>query len=291
MNRYRVEFITPLFSRGAYDDRPEIRAASIRGQLHWWFRALGGSFPDEQAIFGCVHGHAAASRVVVRVADLPALPAPPSFPATLPHKPAGRDARNGPNAPRCAFPAGTQFTLVVAERLGPLSGAQRTMFERSLRSWLLAGSLGLRTTRGGGAIRWADAPDEVPAYREQLGQLLGGAAMKFDVLDEVFLNAEEARRAITETISHQAMGDVNYPLGAVKQGRDDPAPSRKTSPLRLTVRKFSDGHRILALWDDRQRVTGNTRSQLRAAVDRLANGTPQSRPTRIGKLLQKSALM
>jgi hypothetical protein len=291
MNRYHVEFITPLFSRGAYEDRPEIRPASIRGQLHGWFRALGGNYQDEQAIFGSVHGHAAASRVVVRVTDLPEPSSPPSFPATLPHKPAGRDARNGPNAPRCAFPAGSTFTLVIAERLGGLSESRQTLFERSLQSWLLAGSLGLRATRGGGSFRWADAPREVGAYREQLRQLLGAAPLRFDLLDQVFSSAEEARKVITETISHAAMGDVYYPLGAVRQGRDDPAPSRKTSPLRLTVRGFADGFRILALWDDRQKVTGNTLSHLRTAVDRLANGTPLSRPTKIGKLLQQSALM
>ena len=57
---FRLEFITPLFSRGAYEDRPEIRAASIRGQLHAWFRVLGGEPADEKSIFGTVHGDAVA---------------------------------------------------------------------------------------------------------------------------------------------------------------------------------------------------------------------------------------
>ncbi len=291
MNRYQVKFVTPLFSRGAYDDRPEIRAASIRGQLHWWFRALGGSYQDEQSIFGSVHGNTSASRVVVRVTDLPETFNLSSFPATLPHKPAGRDGRSGPNAPRCAFPAGSAFTLVIGERLGGLSEPRRMQFERSLKGWLLAGSLGLRTTRGGGSFRWVDAPVEVSAFRGQLEQLLGDASLRFDLLDQVFSDAECARKVITETISHQAMEDINYPLGAVRQGRDDPAPPRKTSPLRLTVRSFTDGFRILAMWDERQEVTGNTVNHLRTAVDRLAHGTHQSRPTRIGQLLQQSALM
>ena len=291
MNRYRVEFITPLFSRGAYEERPEIRPASIRGQLHWWFRALGGSYEDEQKIFGSVDGRATASRVVVRVTDLPATSTPSSFPATLPHKPAGRDARSGPNAPRCAFPAGSAFTLVIGERLGGPSESQKKLFERSLKGWLLAGSLGLRTTRGGGSFHWVDAPGEVSQFREQLGQSLCDASLRFDLLDQVFSDAEEARKVITETISHKAMEDINYPLGAVRQGRDDQAPSRKTSPLRLTVRRFADGFRILVMWDDRQGVTRNSLSHLRTAIDRLANGTQQSRPTRIGQLLQQSALM
>src|SRR5262245_7640570 len=121
MNRYEIEFITPLFSRGVYDDVPEIRPTSIRGQLHWWFRVLGGSYADEKAVFGGVHGGATASKLVVRVAGLPQRPNPPIFLPTLPHKPGGQDPRNAPNAPRCAFPAGSRFTLDVGERLGGLS--------------------------------------------------------------------------------------------------------------------------------------------------------------------------
>ena len=88
MNSYRLTFITPLFSKGSYDDRPEIRPPSIRGQLHWWFRALGGSHSDEKAIFGGVHGGTTASKVVVRVNDV--IGETDMF-ATLPHK-SGVDA-------------------------------------------------------------------------------------------------------------------------------------------------------------------------------------------------------
>ncbi len=39
---YTFEIITPCFCAGADQARAEIRAASIRGQLRWWFRVLGG---------------------------------------------------------------------------------------------------------------------------------------------------------------------------------------------------------------------------------------------------------
>jgi hypothetical protein len=291
MNRYQIEFITPLFSRGAYDDVPEIRPASIRGQLHWWFRALGGSHADEKVIFGGVHGGATASKLVVRVADLPQRPNPPVFPPTLPHKPAGSDPRNGPNAPRCAFPPGARFTLLVAERLGGLSEDHRKLADRATKAWLLAGSLGLRTTRGGGSFHWSDAPTDAEIFRTQLSDLLGKAPLRFDLLNRVFPQAEAARKVITETISHEALPDLHYPLGAVRQGQQDPAPPRKTSPLRLTVRQFADGFRVLAVWDGRQSVTGNTHVHLKAAIQRLANGTQHSRPTEIGRLLQESSLV
>lgn len=293
MKRYPIEFITPLFSRGAYDDVPEIRSASIRGQLHWWFRALGGTYAAEKTVFGGVHGGATAtsSKLVVRVADLPARPSPPLFKPTLPHKPGGQDPRNAPNAPRCAFPAGTRFTLVLSERLGGVPDAHRKLLERTVEAWLLAGSLGLRTTRGGGSMHWEGAPTDMDAYHQRLSELLTGTALKFDLLNQVFEQPEDARKVVTETISHEAMPDLHYPLGAVRQGPQDPAPSRKTSPLRLTVRRFADGHRILAVWDGRQSVTRNTQAHLKAAIQRLADGTGQSRPTAIGRLLQQSSLM
>jgi len=139
-------------------------------------------------------------------------------------------------------------------------------------------------------MKWGGAPNDAGTYHTTLSALLNGAQLRFDLLSRLFTKAEDARRVITETISHAAFGDIFYPLGAVRQGREDPAPSRKTSPLRLTVRQFEDGFRILAMWDDRQSVTGNTPGHLRTAIDRLANGTTHSRPTEIGKLLQASKL-
>jgi hypothetical protein len=281
MNTYRIKFVTPLFSRGAYEDRPEVRAASIRGQLHWWFRILGASSEDEKIIFGGVHGGASASKIIIRVSGVNGSTFSVS---TLPHKSGGHAS------PKVGYEAGTAFDLYVLERLGGLPPRLQPAWHRALESWLLAGSLGLRATRGGGSIHWSDAPGKAGEFRTKLAELLNGASLGFDLLGRVFTKAEDARRVITETIAHPALQDISYPLGAVKQSRDDPAPSRKTSPLRLTIRHFEDGFRILAIWDDRQFVTGNTRGHLHTAIERLANGTPQSKPTEIGKLLQQSSL-
>ena len=62
---YTLEIITPCFCGGAEPgQRAEIRPASIRGQLRWWFRVLGGfqslspmSVQDQEAmIFGSTAG-------------------------------------------------------------------------------------------------------------------------------------------------------------------------------------------------------------------------------------------
>ena len=40
---FHLELITPCFCGGAETERrAEIRAPSIRGQIRWWFRTMGG---------------------------------------------------------------------------------------------------------------------------------------------------------------------------------------------------------------------------------------------------------
>ena len=79
---YRLELITPCFCGGAEPDkRAEIRAPSIRGQLRWWFRVLGGFKAlaaqgmdlrkQENLIFGATSGGSGtAGRLAVRVSGL-----------------------------------------------------------------------------------------------------------------------------------------------------------------------------------------------------------------------------
>ena len=74
---YSLQVITPCFAGGAEPEKQaEIRAPSIRGQLRWWFRVLGGfsslkPIPvrdQEERIFGSTAGGAGvASPLIVRV--------------------------------------------------------------------------------------------------------------------------------------------------------------------------------------------------------------------------------
>lgn len=73
---FRLEIITPCFCAGADQKKAEIRAPSIRGQLRWWFRTLGGfkslsnlSVKEQEAlIFGSTAGNAgSAGKLLVRV--------------------------------------------------------------------------------------------------------------------------------------------------------------------------------------------------------------------------------
>ncbi len=278
MKSYQISFISPLFSKGAYEELPEIRPASIRGQLHHWLRILGGSTSDERAIFGSVHGNfggnnlkASRSGLIVRVADQPKPQMPVQWVPTLPHKPTGQNPRNAPNAPRISLPVNTSFTLHLIHRGTQWTDLLNSLLERTVDAWLLAGSLGLRATRGGGSLLWNNQPTSYSDYKKKLEDTFKHSYAAVFLCQKPYNSVNEIRVAITNTLAHDAFIDQVFPLGAVKQGKDDRtgAPNRKTSPLRLTIRKIENNYHIIAVWDGRQEVTGNTWANLQGAISLL----------------------
>lgn len=268
MSRLRLTFITPLFSKGSYDDRPEIRPPSIRGQLHWWFRALGGKPADENAIFGSVHSKPVqASKIVVRVNNVTGKTGEA---ATLPHKQGGQASR------KWAYNPGTSCDLHLSLRLGGLDDRLQKAFNRTLESWLLLGTLGLRATRASGSFSWTPLADTAPpmpqspdAWRARCIELLNNAPLKLHLTSESFSAAEEARRVVSDTIGgrddrqgEDSLARINHPLGRAF-GR------RKTSPLRFRIVPIANRFHIAAVWDDRSAVTGNRPGDLVAVIQQL----------------------
>jgi CRISPR type III-B/RAMP module RAMP protein Cmr1 len=167
---YKVEFITPCFCAGANQAVAEVRPASIRGQLRWWFRALGGSSADEALLFGSAAGQTgSASRVRITVSEVKPS-AQRSLPLFSPNQPesyvwhyarvSGTTAR-GMAGPRWqaqgALPAGTTFNLHVAWVRDPKQ--LKSAFEETLAAFLTLGTLGLRATRGLGAFHCGQKQD------------------------------------------------------------------------------------------------------------------------------------
>lgn len=288
MNTYSLRFITPLFSYGALQDEPEIRPASIRGQLHWWFRAIGGTAEEEQQVFGTVHKHfrnagkTKASALVIRVSNLNGTKKP--IP-TLPHK------SGGAAAPRKAYAQGTSFHLHVLFRGKPLPDAIRKRFDAALEAWLAVGSLGLRSTRGAGSFV-AGKSESQPALFEEPAQLQSviqninnAGLVRVMLLNENFKDSEAARRIISDTIGGRSdtrdqqndLATARYPLGAMRP--------RKTSPLRFRVVMLDGSYKIVALWDARNAVTGNSDADLKRGIDLLVG---RNKP--IGTILKQSDL-
>jgi hypothetical protein len=290
MKSFELTFITPLFSRGAYEDRPEIRPPSIRGQLHWWLRALGGNAVLEKELFGGVGQQASSSKLVVRISGIEGTT---GRPATLPHKPPGRNNDEGPNAPRAAFLPGTRCRLDFLWR-GNHGARLLGKFEQCMEAWLLLGTLGLRATRAGGSFQWhllsgsgLQYPATFQEYEARCRKLLQGAPLKFDLLDRSYNNPEEARGHITDTLGgrddrgcQDDLGRLNQPLGFIGRGE------RKTSPLRFRLVGCEGSFRIAALWDARDIVTGNkTAVDLPGVIRLLAERKPN-----IGSQLAESNL-
>jgi len=289
MSTYRLEFITPLFSRGSYEDRPEVRPSSIRGQLRWWFRALGGNATDEKAVFGGVHGGSKASKIVVRISMLAHATAKLN---TLPHK-SGAQA-----SPKEAYEIGTKFELHILSRLDGLDSRLQSALDRALESWLLLGTLGLRSTRAAGSFRWEAAsretsetlqcPADFSTFELRCQELLHGAALRFALLGQIYSTAEQARGIVSDTLGgrdddqgQRDLDRLNHPLGKIGSGG-----GRKTSPLRFRIVGFGNLFRIAAVWDAREDVTGNRTEDLQGIIRLLEKKKPA-----LGKQLAASRLL
>lgn len=229
-----IEFLTPLFCRGAYQDTPELRAPSIRGMLRWWFRALDSTPDEEKSAFGGLNrfgqstrGQAIASRLVVRVSSVKGKRAAPD-PLTLPHK----QGRQG--SPQAAFAAGGRFALEVSSRLGGLSPELAQKVERALEIWLLLGALGLRANRAGGSIWPADgaAPKSVSELRQRLDHCGCVWAVSLAGVN-LGKTAEELRAAATNTV--EGHPEV---FGQARGGR-------LASAVKMKVIRFGTVYRLL----------------------------------------------
>jgi CRISPR type III-B/RAMP module RAMP protein Cmr1 len=164
MNRaiFNFDVLTPAIAGGADPkQRAEIRPASIRGQLRWWFRVLGGFKSQsgalrnrENEVFGSISdGNLRASPLVIRVA------APPvsSPPQTMEDLRAAQFPEKGyllwplrrQEDARATLPAGSKFELRVLWK-GPSNQWADVLALISVFSHL--GSLGFRGRRAMGAL-------------------------------------------------------------------------------------------------------------------------------------------
>lgn len=295
MIRYQLKFITPLFSRGMLEESPEIRPPSIRGQLRWWFRALGGSAVDEKTVFGGVLKISGAedttsSRMVVRVANVQS---EIGRYLALKHK---KDHGNKAN-PLNAYAPGTTFDLLISFRGSQLPAPLRQQLDRCIQAWLHLGTLGLRGTRAAGSFIWEpEQPSSFEDYDSSCGKLLAGGSLKYSMLGHLYDDAEKARWDVSNTLGGpdnpgdlSDLRNLNWPLGDVasrkQQQMDRSRKNRKTSPLRFRIVAIEGKCRIAAVWDDRSRVTGNKPGDLEGIIRLL-----QERKPALGNQLAASGL-
>jgi CRISPR type III-B/RAMP module RAMP protein Cmr1 len=231
---YTLEFLTPCFCAGADQAVAEIRAPAIRGQLRWWFRALGGSSADEREIFGGVAGTANASALTVRVSNFNKIgvwsppPVSQNSPdsyvwhfASVSGKAPGSGAKStGPRwTSSGAIAPKSTFRIALIQRR-PLAPGQQQRLDEAIRCFLQLGALGLRITRGLGAFACQEEPF-TPAALDPLStrgfthELRNGTFATVDAMTlEIGRLVKGTRKANGWTISDKQKLSTPSPLGA-----------------------------------------------------------------------------
>lgn len=172
--------ITPCFCAGANQAKAELRPSAIRGALRWWFRCLGGTKEQEQTVFGGAES-VRASSILIRISDAVESPFKVPHPAPKPLTPlayilyfasiAGGQGANFGQGPRWnpqgAIAPGSSFNLQIRQ-LRRLDSAHENLLLKAIEAFKHYGSIGLRVTRGLGAVQWKDATVESFAQVNQM---------------------------------------------------------------------------------------------------------------------------
>jgi len=154
----KIEVLTPCFCAGANQFKPEIRSPSIRGELRWWFRALGGTRNEESQVFGSIEAkdkngqkqtENRASALKIRCSEA---------------KKGEYEERSIPSNIRfflksrldktqnCFIPGGQKFHLQIIDTK---KASENILTDLSIDAFTRLGALGLRSNRGCGALQTA----------------------------------------------------------------------------------------------------------------------------------------
>jgi CRISPR type III-B/RAMP module RAMP protein Cmr6 len=184
-----AEFITPCFMAGAHAARAEARGASIRGQLRWWFRVLGGSRDEERNLFGGVGSKPTASRLRVAAFTECDRGDHEWFRRLQLRQNAGgyiwyflgaankleRWTSEGALAP------GSRLRIVISFPRG-VEATLRQSLEHTLEAFARFGSLGYRQTRCGGAFDSTGHQGSIDEIKAAATRLLTPAGLCWQVL-------------------------------------------------------------------------------------------------------------
>jgi hypothetical protein len=275
---FHLGFITPCFCAGATPAEAEIRAPSIRGKLRWWFRVLGGTPEQEDAVFGGVSGEAGVgSALIVRVSDVevqrqwqPVNFSPGSNTGYLLYF--AKASQNGARwNPKGALPVGASFAMHLIWRR-PLAGKAQEIFNLALESFLLLGSLGLRSTRGLGCFHAEERPFSVEAFKS-LVQAVNAKPPKFIAELADFTGGPND---LLEALGRQLRGlRQGYSAGTPHKSNPTPLGSsqpRQASAVHLRPVKIAPGKFQIVVFEAPANRVLDVRS--RNGAPRLGGGVP-----------------
>lgn len=261
---YRLEFFTPCFMAGAANPaKAEIRSPSVRGQLRWWFRVIGGTREEEKNVFGGVGEVAQAGALITRISNSRIMSDPAILPSMRIDNPlsyllyyadASGKAKGAPHGPRFQKdgfigPNSTFDLILIQRRALPLAIQQK--LELAIEAFLQLGSLGLRGTRGCGAFFCQETSMKWDAFLEWTGKLKTVSMLyvaDYDDEEEWLLDSskwqralvylEEALKALRKKYSAGKSGDTLTPLGC--SGNRPAKLARQASALHLRPLMLKD---------------------------------------------------
>lgn len=178
--KFTLQTVSPMFLNGADSRTPDLlRAASLRGQLRYWFRAIKGAsiastqrlFEEEAAVFGTTD---AGSPVTIRM--WPRKEYQPVSKPMLPHRLIRGIGDGGHPSPADAFNEGIMLNLQLITRPGMMFPRD---FLKAFATWQLIGGLGKRSRRTFGAVQhisWhasddAKFPSPLRWWQDELNKL------------------------------------------------------------------------------------------------------------------------
>lgn len=277
---FHLEFITPCFCAGALQASAEVRPASIRGKLRWWFRVLGGTSEQEADVFGSIRDEVGqSSALVVRVQVQPILSRwqPIEFSGMsntgyiLYFAKASADGARWISGG--ALPVGSGFELQLLWRRS-IGEAAEMIFNLALECFLMLGSFGLRSTRGLGSFCCAEVPFSQNAF-EALIAKIQLRSPGFIVGLGAFSGVESQ---ILDALGAQLRG-LRQGCSAGPPGQSKPSPlgsstrPRQTSAVYLRpVREGADRYRLVVFEAPAAKVLGQAS---RTGAPRLGNGVPK----------------
>jgi len=201
--RFEIETITPMFLAGADQRKAELRAASIKGLMRFWWRSLQAESDihklreKENKIFGSSDEKIGGSRFSIRITQADRRPE--------------REFRNpGRQDPvgymfypvfmqkdrkRPYYPKGTRFHVVLSSRDIQCLKTTAASF------WLLVymGGMGTRSRRGAGNIAVLNIEDEHNLIRDMGLNFMVEGDNADDVARWLINNLEQVKRVINES--------------------------------------------------------------------------------------------
>lgn len=257
---YTLSFLTPCFCAGANQAIAEIRPPAIRGQLRWWFRALGGDRISEREIFGGIakkEEDIRSSAIIVRTSGFKAgrVWQPPRVDPNNPSSYVWFFASKSADGIRWKSEAvispGATFTLHIMRR----REFDSPPFEHALACFLMLGGMGLRVTRGLGAFHCLEKPFDL----QTVGTMLQAAG--FAIEDRGKTGSLDATVKMIGSLVKGTRKNKGW-RNDLKHSDETPSPmgtsiERQTSAIYFRpVKEGNDGMRLIVFEAPHERVLG-----------------------------------